>query len=52
VGKESHAGKVAARPSETSDQSALDRVHPRRKTIGIEEVASFAASAEEPPPLV
>ena len=44
------AREVAARPGETGDQAERDRVA-AGKTIGIVEVALFAASAEAVPPV-
>jgi hypothetical protein len=40
------ARKIAAGPGEAADEAGLDRIDAGSKTIGIVEVAFFAASAE------
>ncbi len=49
--EDADAREVAARPGETGDQAGPDRVAAAAKTIGIVEVALFAASAAGVPPV-
>ena len=50
AGQDADPGDVSARPVEARDEAALDGIAAMAKTIGMVDVAAFAASAAGSPP--